>query len=119
MTEGRSSRCTHASAAATRVGVCPRCLLEGELPPALLGDSLELLEEIGRGGMGSVWKARHRRLDRIVAVKFLTAELSRDTELSPASAAVTAGVGAQLSELMRRLGDESDVAGVTFSTYLA
>ncbi len=59
-----------------RVGVCPFCLLEADVPPARLGDALELVEEIGRGGMGAVWKARHLRLDRTLAVKFLAPELA-------------------------------------------
>lgn len=39
-------------------------------------DEYELLAPIGKGGMGEVYKARHRRLDRIVAVKLLNRELT-------------------------------------------
>lgn len=52
-------------------------LLSGSTTPLVLDDYV-LLAKIGAGGMGQVFKAHHRRLKRLAAIKLLPTALTMD-----------------------------------------
>jgi serine/threonine protein kinase len=102
-------------------GLCPYCLLQVAVEPAERNDraaapttaydasapapspeglaahfpQLEILELLGKGGMGAVYKARQPHLDRFVALKILPPEAARD----PAFAERFAREGRALAKL--------------------
>ncbi|HEY9678030.1 MAG TPA: protein kinase [Drouetiella sp.] len=67
------------------VAACPHdgSLLVSVVQDPLLGTTLagnyEIMEVIGHGGMGVVYKARHALMNRIVAIKMLQAQLISDS----------------------------------------
>jgi serine/threonine-protein kinase len=52
-----------------------------DLIGTLIADRFDVLAQIGEGGMGTVYRARQRSIERDVAIKVLKAQLSRDAKV--------------------------------------
>ncbi len=82
-------------------GLCPQCLMKsgfetrsgnepGKTPfvPPSVGEmarlfpQLEIIELLGQGGMGAVYKSRQPRLDRFVALKIIAPERQNDPQFA-------------------------------------
>jgi WD40 repeat protein len=74
----RCARCDAELTGGTVTGLCPVCLIDTALPKQAPPDNgafrYDLIEEIGRGGMGVVYRAMQHGSQRQVAVKMILAE---------------------------------------------
>jgi serine/threonine protein kinase len=74
----------------------------------------ELLERLGRGGMGEVYKARHRRLDKLVALKLLPSDSHASRELAARFQREMKAVGALDHPNVVEAHDAGEQSGIVY-----
>ena len=61
-----------------------QAIYQGKTRGLVMGNYV-VLDQIGKGGMGQVYKAQHRRMERIVALKVLPGQADRSEDSSSGS----------------------------------
>ncbi len=82
-----------------------------------IADRYELEQEVGRGGMGVVYRARDLRLNRTVALKMLPGDLTKDSELRRRLALEARAASSLSHPGIATVYDFEDHAGGSFIVY--
>ena len=93
---------------AITVADAPRARHAPRPAPTVKIEEYKLLELLGRGGMGSVYRARDTLLDREVAIKLVSRERARDTERFLIEARAVARIRHQNVVVVHRVGVADD-----------
>jgi serine/threonine protein kinase len=93
--------------------IAPPLPIPACVSPQLVGE-YQVLARLGRGGMGEVYKARHRRLDKLVALKLLPADSRGSRELAARFQREMRAVGALDHPNVVEAYDAGEQSGVVY-----